>query len=207
MIFIKDLQEIGKGGYKTVYQHPDIESQVIKIIRSERVTSDGCFKKHKWWKRNTMQGVYRQFRREIIQYLQLCKTNYGGGIFKFAMETPYGFVATDQGLGLIAEKIVGPSGKGETLSRMAVDGKIREKHIRALKQFFNDCIDQHIVFGEVNAAGILYTESRSGHPEFVLVDGIGEKLFFPIRSISKTNNDRYIRKIEHRIKEEYKINY
>lgn len=207
MFLVKDLHEIGKGVYKTVYQHPEIESQVIKIIRSERVTSDGCFKKHKWWKKHTMQGVYRQFRREIIQYLQLCKNSYGEKRFKFAMETPYALVPTDQGLGLVAEKITGPSGKGETLSKMAVNGKVEEKHIRALQKFFSDCIEQHIVFGEVNAAGILYTESRSGRPEFVLVDGIGEKLLFPIRSISKKNNAAYVRKIEQRIKAEFNINY
>lgn len=58
----------------------------------------------------------------------------------------------------------------------------------------------HVVFGEVNIAGIIYTEQRQDIPEFVLVDGIGEKLIIPFRSMSKTINTRNIRKVERNIK-------
>jgi len=56
------------------------------------------------------------------------------------------------------------------------------------------------VFGEVNIAGIMYTEKRQGFPEFVLVDGIGEKLLIPFRAMSKTINSRNVKKVEREIK-------
>ena len=62
----------------------------------------------------------------------------------------------------------------------------------------------HIVFGEVNIAGIMYTEQRQGMPEFVLVDGIGDKLLIPFRSMSKTINSRNVRKVEAKIRSKIK---
>ncbi|SLJ84843.1 PhoP regulatory network YrbL family protein [Psychrobacter sp. DAB_AL43B] len=52
----------------------------------------------------------------------------------------------------------------------------------------------------MNIGGIMYTEHRQGRPEFVLVDGIGEKLIIPFRSIIKGINDRNVRKVEKKIK-------
>ena len=83
---------------------------------------------------------------------------------------------------------------------------LEDKHIEALKVFFDKCCEMHIVFGEVNIAGIMYTEKRQGVPEFVLVDGIGEKLIIPFRAMSKTVNTRNIRKVEKKINNQINLN-
>lgn len=46
----------------------------------------------------------------------------------------------------------------------------------------------------------MYSEKRSGKPEFVLVDGMGDKLFIPLRAMSKSLNAKNVRKIEGRIR-------
>jgi hypothetical protein len=199
MIFLNDIQNIGSGTIKDVYQHPQHHNQIIKIIKPSLVTHDGGFLKHGKFKRHVQQGIYRQFRRELLQYLQLCKTHYASGQFIFPVETPYGLVATDQGLGLVTEKITAPDGKGWTLEDLARDTLLQPKHYQTLQQFFDDCVRLHIVFGEVNIAGLMYTEQRSGRPEFVLVDGIGEKLLIPIRAMSAWVSARYVRKVQQRI--------
>nr|WP_305080044.1 YrbL family protein [Psychrobacter sp. JCM 18900] len=51
---------------------------------------------------------------------------------------------------------------------------------------------------------MMYTEQRHGIPEFVLVDGIGDKLLIPFRSMSKTINSRNVRKVEAKIKSKIK---
>lgn len=199
MIQVEDLELIGSGGYKKVFQHPTDENKLIKVMRPERVGPDGGFKKHGRFKRNSMQGVYRQFRRELIQYLQLCKSDYAKKTYQFPIETPYELIATSVGLGLVVEKIISPSGKTQSLGYLTKNKLLETKHFDALKKFFQDCRDLHVVYGEVNADGIMYTEHRSGRPEFVLVDGIGERLAIPVRSWFKVNNDRYISKIEKKI--------
>lgn len=207
MFNLSNLDLIGSGASKMVYQHPTDGGLLIKVMRPEVVADDGGFKNHSRLKRNIFQGVYRQFRREILQYLQLCKVNYKKNLFVFPVETPSAFVKTDQGLGLVVEKIVGPSGRGETVSDLCKSGDFSPKHAQALKRFFDDCCEMHVVFGEVNPAGIMYTESRTGRPEFVLVDGMGEKLFIPVRAIFRSVNANYVRKVEERTKKRLNIQY
>jgi hypothetical protein len=134
-----------------------------------------------------------------LQYLQLCKNSYKENTFQFPVETPYGFVQTSHGLGLVVEKIISPNGEGITLHQLCKSHQFEEKHAKALDEFFNACCDLHIVFGEVNIAGIMYTEIRSNKPEFVLVDGMGEKLFLPLRAMFKSINTSNIRKVETKI--------
>lgn len=192
-------KKIGQGTVKDVYAYPDSESLVIKVIKSILVAEDGGFSKHGKFKRSINQGIYRQFRREIIQYLELSKKYYLKPETVFPIETPYGLITTSQGLGLVVEKIQSPGGKSLTLEDISLIGQVEDKHLQALEEFFQRCVDMHVVFGEVNYAGLMYTESRSGRPEFVLVDGIGEKLLIPVRSWFKGINTRYIRKVQRRI--------
>ena len=197
---INDLKQIGKGCSKIVFQHPHDQNKVIKIMNPERVSKFGGFNIHSKFKQRFAQGIYRHFRRELIQYLQLCKLHYKANSFVFPVETPYGFVETNQGIGLVVEKIVSPNQQGVTLYDLCEQHLFEEKHEIALKYFFDACCDLHIVFGEVNIAGIMYTEQRNNKPEFVLVDGMGEKLFIPLRAMSKRINAHNIRKVEFNIR-------
>lgn len=205
MLNLETLKIIGQGGYKLVYEHPVYSDRVIKVMRPERVAADGGFTKHGPLKRNSLQGVYRQFRREIIQYLQLCKNNYLNHSVSFPIETPLELVMTSKGVGLVVEKILAPDGSVKSLASIVENKEFTEAHSAALDSFFEDCKAMHVVYGEVNPYGIMYTESRNGRPEFVLVDGIGEKLLVPVRSWFKWNNDRYINKVEIRIKKQLGI--
>lgn len=200
MYFIKNLNLLGEGTQKLVFQHPESADKVIKIMRPENSTADGARVGQHYLRAHRSQGIYRQFRRELLQYLQLCKTNFHEKNYTFPIETVYGFVGTDLGLGLVTEKIISPSGTPKTLSYLSSHDEFTAKHANALDQFFNECCQLHIVFGEVNIAGLMYTENRRGRPEFVLIDGIGEKLIIPFRSMSKTINTRNVRKVERKIK-------
>lgn len=198
-ISVENCVRIGRGTIKNVYQHPDDAHKVIKTIRPDLVAGDGGFARKGKIRRSVFQGVYRPFRRHMLQYLQLCKSAYGTGRFTFPIETPSGLVATSEGLGLIVEKITGPDGKCWTLRDLAKGPGLEPKHRQALARFFDDCVRLHIVFGEVNHAGLMYTEARSGRPEFVLVDGIGEKLLIPVRAMSSTISARHVRKVQRHI--------
>ena len=199
MINIDQCEKIGSGTVKNVYQHPHEKGKIIKLIKPELVDAEGKFAKHGSLKGNLHQGVYRQFRREVIQYLQLCKNAYTENRYVFPIETPYGFIHTNQGLGLVTEKIQGDGGQVMTLEDLAKARLLEPKHTEALARFFDECVQLHVVFGEVNYAGLLYTEQRSGRPEFVLVDGIGEKLLIPMRAMFRSVNAAYIRKVQARI--------
>lgn len=200
MLVIRNLEKIGAGTQKNIYEHPSETDKIIKIMKPEHATPNGGRVGQHKLRAHRSQGIYRQFRREQLQYLQLCKRHYGVLKFTFPIETVYGFVATDQGLGLVTEKVTSPNGQALSVYELVKERLFTDKHAKALDLFFDECCDMHVVFGEVNIAGIMYTEQRQGIPEFVLVDGIGEKLIIPFRSMSKTINTRNIRKDECNIK-------
>ncbi len=200
MYSIKNLNLLGEGTQKLVFEHPESADKVIKIMRPEKSTADGAVIGQHYLRAHRSQGIYRQFRRELIQYLQLCKSNFYDKNYIFPIETVHGFVGTDLGLGLVTEKIISPSGTPKTLSYLSSNDEFTSKHAKALDDFFDDCCHLHIVFGEVNIAGIMYTEDRRNMPEFVIIDGIGDKLIIPFRSMSKIINTRNIRKVERKIK-------
>lgn len=200
MVLIEQLKLLGQGTQKLVYEHPSDSQKVIKIMKPENATADGGRANQHRLRSHRSQGIYRQFRRELLQYLQLCKNNYSSNQFTFPIETVHGFITTNQGLGLVTEKIISPNGESLTLEHLAINGDFGKEQQQALDTFFDDCCQYHVVFGEVNIGGIMYTEQRQGRPEFVLVDGIGEKLIIPFRAMSKTINTRNIKKVEQEIK-------
>jgi len=204
MYFVKDLNLLGEGTQKLVFDHPESTDRVIKIMKPENSTPDGARVGQHRLRAHRSQGIYRQFRRELIQYLQLCKFSFSEKNYIFPIETVHGFIGTDLGLGLVTEKVVSSSGLPKTLSYLSKNNEFTHKHAKALNTFFDDCCCLHIVFGEVNIAGLMYTEERRGMPEFVLVDGIGDKLLIPFRSMSKTINSRNVRKVEAKIKSRIK---
>lgn len=206
MILVEELTFLGQGTQKLVYEHPTDSDKVIKIMKPENATITGGRANQHYLRSHRSQGIYRQFRRELLQYLQLCKNSYKENRFIFPIETVYGFIATDKGLGLVTEKIISPDGTSLTLEHLIINGTFGEKQKQALNLFFDQSCEQHVVFGEVNIGGIMYTEQRQERPEFVLVDGIGEKLIIPFRSMSKKINTRNIRKVEQVIKNKIDFN-
>ncbi|WP_394124091.1 YrbL family protein [Psychrobacter nivimaris] len=206
MEIVENLTILGQGTQKFVYEHPSDFDKVIKIMKPINATHDGGRANQHYLRSHRSQGIYRQFRRELLQYLQLCKNTYNQKVFTFPIETVYGFIPTDQGLGLVTEKIISPNGLPISLNELSQKKMLEDKHIEALKVFFDKCCEMHIVFGEVNIAGIMYTEQRQGVPEFVLVDGIGEKLIIPFRAMSKTVNTRNIKKVEKTIHNQINLN-
>lgn len=202
MINLEELKFIGRGGHKYVYQHPEDDSKVIKVMIPDRATDDGGRADQPPIRAHRQQGIYRQFRREIIQYLQLCKTYYKQNKSTFPIEKIYGFQTTSLGLGLVTEKIESPFDKPMTIEQIVKEGLFNEDIRVAFNKFFDDCCKYHVVFGEVNLGGIMYTESRQGKPEFVLVDGIGDKNIIPFRAWFKSINDKKVRKVENKLKQQ-----
>ncbi len=200
MFKIAELQFVAQGKDKMVYNHPEDSNKVIKVMKRSRATENGSRPPRSNIKNNRHQGIYREFRREMIQYLQLCKNTYAKNQFVFPVETVYGFQPTDQGLGLVVEKVLGPNGKLLTAYDLIVGEEFTNKHTIALKRFFDDCCKYQVVFSEVNLRGLMYTELRQNRPEFVMVDGMGEKVFVPWRSMSRSINSYNVRKVEARLK-------
>lgn len=188
------------GRIKDIYIHPDMPDTVVKIIRPSSVDEFGRFWEHKGLKYRSPTGAYRHFRRELTQYLELCRRGYAANRMHFPVATPLAFIPTDRGLALISERVTGPDGDlGPSLEQLISTRSVTETHIQALGRLFQECIRLHIIVGDCNTGAMVYTESRGVQPEFVLVDGLGEKNLIPLRTMSWRYNRRKLLKAQTRI--------
>ncbi len=200
VINIDDCQYLSRGTVKLVFAHPRFPDSVIKVINPKAVDELGQFARQSSWKKKRKLGIYRYFQREVEQYLRLCRAHYSIPTSTFPIAIPRGFVQTSIGLGLISELIRNDDGAiAPTLTQLVAAKQFSAIHAKALETFFQRCIDLHIVFGEVNSAGLLFTTTRSAEPQFVLVDGIGEKNLIPFKTWSFEINKRRVLKVREQI--------
>nr|CAD6418999.1 hypothetical protein REQ54_01912 [Rhizobium sp. Q54] len=187
------------GRIKDIYVHQGLPHAVIKIIRPSSVDKYGRFWEHKGLKYRSPTGAYRHFRRELTQYLELCR-GYADNRMQFPMATPLGFMPTDRGLALISERIMDRDRDlGPSLEDLIRTRSVTKTHIEALGRLFEECIRLHIIVGDCNTGAMVYTESRGVQPEFVLVDGLGDKNLIPLRTMSWHYNRRKLLKARSRI--------
>lgn len=67
MFLVKNLRLLGEGTQKKVYEYPDDLEKVIKIMKTEHATATGGRAGQHHLRAHRSQGIYRQFRRELLQ--------------------------------------------------------------------------------------------------------------------------------------------
>ncbi|MCJ7994733.1 hypothetical protein J5N58_11330 [Rhizobium cremeum] len=183
------------GSLKRVYTHPDMQDVVLKIIDPARTSGDARLKGESLMKRTNPLGVYRGFRRELTQYLILSRRWNEDLRGAPPIAVPCGLVSTTAGLALVTEKIGGAGDTlAPTLEKLFENGALAFKHLKALNRLFDDCMEMHVVLSDMHMRQFLYSETRSGRPEFVVIDGIGEKNIIPLRSLSPLLNRRRLKR-------------
>ena len=68
MYFIKNLNLLGEGTQKLVFQHPESADKVIKIMRPENSTADGARVGQHYLRAHRSQGIYRRFSDSMARH-------------------------------------------------------------------------------------------------------------------------------------------
>ena len=199
-VLISECEFIAQGKSKRVYKHPNWPDAVLKIVRPNLVEKDfNAMLKGKIRNKRPL-GIYRHFNREFLQFFILCRRNPDVENLKFPISTPLGLINTDQGLAILSESICSNENElGPDLKSLMYQGKLEQEHVTALETFFQNCLKYHVVIHDGNPTNLIYTTKRTGKPEFVLVDGFGERSFFRLYENSKKFNDRNIKKLQAKI--------
>lgn len=190
---------IGGGKYYNVYEFPPLPGILIKTVRRDIADERGFHKAANPLRRRRLLGIYGALSRELNEFLiQLRRRGDRAGKLPFAR--PYGFVETSEGLGFVVEKIGGRDGSvAPTLRDLCLSGTFGQRHLEALDEFCERCKRDHVVLGDVHDQNIVFTDMRDGRPEFVCIDGLGEKAIVPIHAVSRFFNDRRIDRIRRRL--------
>lgn len=196
LVLLSGLQPVARGRCRAVYRHPENPRWLIKIIHPGGPPRDA------WYKAKRRYGPFLPTLREVKEFLSIHARRPEDSAL---VENIVGFVQTDLGLGFIVDMLAGPAGEpAPTVATLVRSGGFGPSEGSALDTFFNRLMDSSLIIGDLHLRNVVYAhDGRSGESRFVLVDGIGDKLFIPLNTMSRTFNRwtkrRRIRRMRHAI--------
>lgn len=182
---------IAQGGVRDVYLHPQFDDVLVKVIRADRIDGRGELTQLKRkWKPSRAYGCYISFHRELSETLRFARNAFRYGQHDLPFAPAIGIVATSHGPGLLVGKVDAPDGTpAPTLMTLVKMRGFTLMHRQRLDAFFQECMDCHVVLNDVHPSNFLWLGTDEDG-RFVCIDGLGEKMLFPIHRLSKTWNTR-----------------
>lgn len=198
---LKDLQPVAEGVTRLIYQHPHDDRLLVKVLKPEMRTEISTQRVSLLRIRRRF-GIYRTFARAIGEYLATRARLQEHPLF---LERILGFVETDAGLGLVAEKVLDRNGElaPTLLSLVMKHGFIREIEEKII-QLRDEIIRHDIIIGDLSYKNILCGFNAVRGEYLVVIDGLGDKTWIPVNSLSKVvnriNNIRHFRRLTNKLK-------
>ncbi|GAA3926529.1 YrbL family protein [Litoribacillus peritrichatus] len=180
---LSDTTPIAKGGERFVFIHPDNPDWLIKVWHER-------FHK-KQEKRVPIVIKFLRLKRywsllnELTEYLAIrecAKPNLNH------IQQIVGLVDTDLGLGMIVKAVKKENGElAPTTEDLVKNAQYTAEHDKALDEYFDWMRDTDIIIRDFNLNNLVWDELAK---KFVLIDGIGSKPGFSLRSFSKAYNKK-----------------
>ena len=203
MLCLQQGDEIGRGAGATVYRHPDDPTSLIKVTRPPA-------HKSLMWLRRLFESRRRKYGRMYLSLIEL--EEYFLAVARTGDVPPFmpefrGVVQTNLGAGLVFEAIFDEDGNlaatlGEHARRQGVSEDLRG----ALRTLFDQIAAWRLVAWDLTPKNIVFGRRPGGPMQMFLVDGIAERTFIRILSMSDTAYHRNLaRKYDtllHRIESE-----
>jgi hypothetical protein len=176
MLHLKDAPVLAMGLVRKIYQHPGNDDWLIKVVRTDTAEVNDP----PWHKSGGRHGIYVDLVREIDEYIAI-RSRHDGPLP--CIQQVHGLAETDQGLGLVVEKLRGPDGRLAPTIHAVVS---RDGFTPELRRAFEDYL---VMFNRLNIVAtnfgpqnVVYAASAQHGNRLVLVDGLGEKTWLPLNS-------------------------
>lgn len=197
LLDLSDIPIIRSGRRQNIRLLSEYQGSVLKTIKKESIDGQAfIINRSKLYSISSL-GYLIWAERELRQFLIQCRkwhNNPTGYPLPFAHY--HGFIMTNEGLGLLTERIVDTDGGlAPTFHELIKENLIGLRHIDAFDEFLERCIREHVVIGDITLSNLVWTSSRSEKSECVCIDGFGEKGVIPVHTWSKRlNKTRILRK-------------
>lgn len=191
-IVLSGRSPIGEGRQRTVYQHPWFPDLAIKVpldhvLEDHKQRQRSPF--HRRYLFRHLADTYSEARALVILYARR-------GEIPFRVARFHGFVETDLGIGEVCELKKGSDGlPAPSLREMLREGGYTDVHKAALARFLDWLLSSELTLKELHPGNLVYAEVGTDSPEFVLVDGVGEKGQLALRSRFLLLNRRHKQKL------------
>jgi hypothetical protein len=183
-ISLKDAQPLIAGTYRAVYQHPQHDDLLIKVLRPH--VAERFRRRRTWYNSRRRYDHYRPLLRELDEYLHLRATGRADLPF---LQRFMGLVETDVGLGMVVGKVCGRDGAlAPTLAALVARGGFSPELRALVAELRNDMIHHHVVATDISARNMVLADDVVHGHRLVIVDGLGDQFLIPVNSWSPAAN-------------------
>jgi hypothetical protein len=189
-IVLNTAQPIVSGAYRDVYQHPHHDDLLIKVIK--QIVIEKYEQQASWHGNGNRDRHYKNLVREIQEYLVL----RGRGQHELPFIQHFvGVVDTDLGFGMMVRKVRGRDGKlAPTLTALVQRTGLSAELRRRIDDLHADVVRHHVIFGDISGRNIVHAEDREHGDRLVIIDGLSDRLWIPVNSMSRTIHRIYCRR-------------
>ena len=182
LVELKAARPLASGAYRDVFQHPGDDGLLIKVIRPLFAKRDA--QRANWFEKWQGLGAYKGLMREIEKYLVLRERGQHDLPF---IQHFAGIVETDLGLGMVVRKVrARDGGLAPTLAEVVRTRGLDPYLVARIDALRDDVIRHHVVFGDISANNIVEAaDAEHGH-RLVIIDGLNDRLWLPVNSLSVT---------------------
>ncbi|ARC88823.1 YrbL family protein [Rhodovulum sp. MB263] len=193
IIALDPKDSIAEGGERWVFLHPDYPQVLIKVLKPRKTEMFD-----RWWtfghlsQRFLPASRYRSTAKQYDEYRRLVMENLFDPDFELPVAHLYGFVKTSLGYGCLTEHITdGSGGTALNLQQRIEAGTFTEADREGLNRFVERLYDISICAADMGPANFVYGHRGSGRPgsngapQWVLVDGFGDRYAITARTYSR----------------------
>ncbi|WP_037313861.1 YrbL family protein [Ruegeria halocynthiae] len=182
---------VASGGHRDVYACPGQSHLLIKVTRPRKRPNRSYTKR--LIRRLLPDSVYRNAIKEIECEMKAALKS-GTEIARMPLARCFGIVQTDIGPGIVVERIASDDGGlADHLSTLCKQGPLGADLLAALNSFAKNLFRLQIVARDIHESNIVYG-LRNQARMFILIDGYGERNLVPLRTLSRSLNDRSLNK-------------
>ncbi|SFX09143.1 YrbL family protein [Marinospirillum alkaliphilum] len=175
-----------KGSARHIYQHPHDKNLLVKVlIHQPYATRPGSLKE--WRHELRFRFKHLCVLRELNEYVRIKSIATESSIFPH-LASFRGFADTDLGPGIIVEAQKDQYGKlAPTYTELLKTGRFDAQAAADLEAFFQTYKASSLVMSDLTGRNIVYAWQGDCH-RFMIIDGLGDKTLFPIRSTCAISN-------------------
>jgi len=198
---LRDATPLFVGGSRLVFEHPSNPDLLIKIPRPD-ISSRWTSKRTRFGRVYLTRrfGAYTDSFRELREYVSIRARQEGHPNF---LPLYFGFVETDYGLGVVVGRVCGTDGTpAPTLGQEIRETGFSPDLSRQLDELESAVQQLGLTTGDIGMGNVVCAFSESHGPHLVIVDGIGDKTFLRINTLSSylrwRTNRRHFAKLRKR---------
>ena len=192
VLHLDDADVIARGGERLVFIHPTQPKRLIKVLRERPAEMFTRWTFGHLTQRYFPSARHRPVMKQYHEYARLAFEHQRDPDFVMPVSHLYGFCQTSLGLGGITERVTNDAGEnGPTLADLVAGNALNDALLESFNAFVDRLFRVGVAVGDVSPTNFvrgwrhIVPGGAASGPDWVMVDGFGDRHAVPIRSVSR----------------------